>query len=1076
MIITKTYDGKAETVEYSKTKSFRIYPDEEYEFTYNDTGVVYNGETMAWVVPWSSIQPDISSNEYLWRRSRTSETDEWQYTRLTGIKGDDGKAGEYLGHYTEAPTTKPDGSEINDGDYYLNTSEIGSPLPYIYKDGQWVLVTADNPMWSQIASDTIGDVNNYGGSLLSTSAYYGYFQALSAQKAFIKSLGTQEITLSEGGAIQSESYGTSGGAEGFRIGADGNVDFNSGIWRGSFANGLSFIPPTNITIKKTMTQKEAYQALKKAGVVSGVYRTTNGHSDLQNTGTAGYSAGSGSASSLMRTGNGFTCLDYDSLDMQTPLFSPFNGIIPIDGTYMIGFLIETVDNVTTKNAYLITKSMLAKHQWNDTYAEFGAMDTSWDILSHPLAGWGDRIQKLGDYYAIYGTVIDGKLVLYQVTSEGFSFSLYHVDGDNMTLVKDGDLDLGSSSYSLTRWLIPAFYYHKKGSYYETSIWTGLSFSDFNHFSIVKTTDFLSYETVKAIALNYPTDDADFYNIPIPADIVYVDNRVFAQIVMRRPDDTYLQGFAEYNESISQWEWIPDSYTQYAASSREDSYALPSLCVKGNAIYGTYSGHEFFSYDTDTNTYRDLSEVFRTSLINQPPSGRYDNTRTYLISPPHYATRIDSDVTRTATGTLPAELGSYRGKTSISLDTTASYLVAKYGNEWLYAVRTNSSYQFYTAGGSIKNFKGYASSISIPAAYQKRMLTIYEMNNVSISNTTYEAEPSITDSGIVRNVDVTYTFTKTDSSVYTEHLQLVETTHYSRYMEWDTLRIVALSWSSALNAIMVTARIDLGVSTLTQYLTLVYDIETDSAKNLAPLATNLMGGYMIPLCQYAETGNDYIAISGAVAYVNSVADSDKMSFTMNNVHLEDLLDYYNGSKTIDSIMFPSPSSVPAIYRIWAKAWAEGLYERMANALEYDGKRMIRNDEMTLALNCVTPYFAQGKMIIRETEEKYEIFLADPQWRYFLYPTFTVYPSFFESSYNTDIYLYYSMFFFKFEISPNSNMYPIISIDKDSEELMTATFTWDFPAQLTANETIKSIAKDDFFCSPINLVYSNAASEE
>ncbi len=42
-------------------------------------------------------------------------------------------------------------------------------------------------------------------SLLSTSSYYGYFQSLASQTAFIKSLGAEEITLNDGGVIQSEN-------------------------------------------------------------------------------------------------------------------------------------------------------------------------------------------------------------------------------------------------------------------------------------------------------------------------------------------------------------------------------------------------------------------------------------------------------------------------------------------------------------------------------------------------------------------------------------------------------------------------------------------------------------------------------------------------------------------------------------------------------------------------------------------------------------------------------------------------------------------------------------------------------
>lgn len=196
MLVTKTYDGRWEEVEYAKTKSFTIYPSDDYSFVFNSEGLIYNGETILWASVWTKTQPDISSIEYLWRRARKDSSEEWQYTRLTGVKGMDGKsAGMYLGHYLEAPTTRSDGTSIENGDFYLNTSEEGAPLVYKYvsDSDQWQLVTSSDSNWSQIASDVMNDVNDYGGALLSTSAFYGFFQLLSAQKAFIKSLGHRRL-------------------------------------------------------------------------------------------------------------------------------------------------------------------------------------------------------------------------------------------------------------------------------------------------------------------------------------------------------------------------------------------------------------------------------------------------------------------------------------------------------------------------------------------------------------------------------------------------------------------------------------------------------------------------------------------------------------------------------------------------------------------------------------------------------------------------------------------------------------------------------------------------------------------
>lgn len=183
---------------------------------------------------------------------------------------DGASTGTYIGAFTSAPDTKADGTEITSGDFYLDVSDPSSPVPYRWRDGMWQAVTAEDPDWSYVASATLIDVLRYSTSLLSVSAYYGYFQLLAANRAFIDSLGAETITIKDGGSIESESYQETDGLEGFHIGEDG-ITAASGTWKGAFANGLSFIPPTEAHITRDMSEKDAYLALKKAGITEGTY-------------------------------------------------------------------------------------------------------------------------------------------------------------------------------------------------------------------------------------------------------------------------------------------------------------------------------------------------------------------------------------------------------------------------------------------------------------------------------------------------------------------------------------------------------------------------------------------------------------------------------------------------------------------------------------------------------------------------------------------------------------------------------------------------------------------------------------
>lgn len=689
LIITKTYDGKAEIIEYSKTKSFKIYPDDKYEFVFNDDGLIYNGETMAWIIPWSKVQPDISSNEYLWRRSKTNEEDPWQYTRLTGIKGDDGKAGEYLGHYTEAPTTKGNGEDINDGDFYLNTREPGAPLPYIYKDGSWVLVTTDNPQWSQIASATMSDVNNYGGALLSTSAYYGYFQALSAQKAFIKSLGAEEITLNNGGAIQSSNYETSGGAEGFRIDSDGNANFSTGTWRGSFANGLSFVPPTKFKIGRNMTQKQAWQIMKKNGVVPGVYRggtLLDRYYDNQPIRNLYYVNDQEAFQPPS-----FVCMDYDEekVDATIPVplltrkvvenlyFKRFENVahklvlasfgyilsawpIAMD-RYLLLLAQDDTENTTASKKYvkydgfyMLTKEKLEEIYQSDVEGiedEINGNTTTFDTVTFRDTYLVKQTAISSDFmwspylkimeFAIFPYYDNDNETFYMLmdndpgSTGNYQIHAYHYTKGDTAVTYDGLIETGfEQNYIGQSWFICG-YLHKINGKYQTMI-IGRSGSQAER-CIIESTDMKHWTNVQTVYTS--NDDTVLYS-----DAIRVGTRTFG--IGLKSFEKYKKGTT--TNPLSFWETGFYEMTATSHSLINETYVYQvqtnvmssmnwgtNLVYRDNKIYGSYNTM-FFMYDLETNVLTDLTIQLASAIEFQIESSMRIYSRMDMFKKGKYA--------------------------------------------------------------------------------------------------------------------------------------------------------------------------------------------------------------------------------------------------------------------------------------------------------------------------------------------------------------------------------------------------------------------------------------------------------
>ncbi len=634
MLITKTFDGKNEEVEYAKTKSFTIYPSDDYSFIFNSEGLIYNGETILWASLWSKTQPDISSIEYLWRRARKDSSEEWQYTRLTGVKGSDGKgAGTYLGHYTEHPNYRSDGSSLENGDYYLNTLEVGAPVVYRYNSDsdQWLLVTTTDSDWSQIAAAVMNDVNNYGGALLSTSAFYGFFQLLSAQKAFIRSLGTQEITLNNGGEIKSENYDESNGAEGFRISSDGDVDFNNGVWRGSFANGLSFIPPTNLTVKKTMTHKEVYQLMKKTGICEGTYLCADSGTFVND----GYfrKNPTKSPNTMDNLGQGFNLLEYsnNTISCSIPLYCPTgSGLIPLTTEISILFDIATtttdgVTSISSKSAYLVSKSMLCQHLRNldkEILYQYPIDISSWYINSFLDS----------DHYivALYGCAIGGKFITLTANS-GNTFNVYSLNEESMSLVLDGSITL--STWGFVRWIFPTFPFHKQSSVYSVAM-LGSS----NQFKFTTTTDLLNYTDVDGPYTYTPTTGTNLY---MPLDIIKVNGRIFAQIIeqFKRSDTQVIRYyFAEYDSTTQTFVQVPDEYT---CAEGVSSINIVPLQEKDGVIIGTFSGYDMFTYNTNTNVFTDISGIFQSAVPYATLAATGYTAPVYTVQQPQRCFRSDN---------------------------------------------------------------------------------------------------------------------------------------------------------------------------------------------------------------------------------------------------------------------------------------------------------------------------------------------------------------------------------------------------------------------------------------------------
>lgn len=233
-------------------------PPEDVFLTWDEFLLEYGGKNLTWSEgTWEGrIQPPAPADRpYLWMRISTDNGVTWNYFCCTidgpkgdkGDKGDPGTAGEYLGPRPTPPTERPDGSPLQEGDYYLNTADKSNPLPYIMQaNGTWRLVSATDTEWSVIAGATQGDVAALGSSLMVTNSYYGYFSLLSAIQATFDTVHTTTMVIKDGGHIVSQSNIDSDGVDGFDINENG-IFANSGSWNAGINSGtLRCIPNSRL--------------------------------------------------------------------------------------------------------------------------------------------------------------------------------------------------------------------------------------------------------------------------------------------------------------------------------------------------------------------------------------------------------------------------------------------------------------------------------------------------------------------------------------------------------------------------------------------------------------------------------------------------------------------------------------------------------------------------------------------------------------------------------------------------------------------------------------------------------------
>lgn len=240
---------------------FRYYSPEKVLIEQNNIPVVYDGTSITDVINYyyltdkssgvtfdyatkdsygwtTGIQTVTKDKRFLWSvtETRYSNTIDGQPGTLTepciiSIYGEKGERGAiYLGHYTDNQAcyeaNKP---AVFSGDYYLNTTDS---YIYTYDDesNKWAKISdyADY-RYSIAMNDIIGALQDTKLTNFIT-AKTGWFENLAVGILRSQKLFSKEITLTDGGLIQSDGFQS--GKSGWQIDYNGKAEFNDTTVRG----------------------------------------------------------------------------------------------------------------------------------------------------------------------------------------------------------------------------------------------------------------------------------------------------------------------------------------------------------------------------------------------------------------------------------------------------------------------------------------------------------------------------------------------------------------------------------------------------------------------------------------------------------------------------------------------------------------------------------------------------------------------------------------------------------------------------------------------------------------------------
>lgn len=135
-----------------------------------------------------------------------------------GEKGN--PAPQYLGMFANPPAAREDNTPLQKGDTYLNKTDRNL---YRYDGLDWIAVPDEDPGWWEALGDAVKEAAESGVQITAANAWVEKLVAgtVLAQKLFAK-----EITIPEGGVIQSQNFSEE--TQGFRILGNGKIEINNG--------------------------------------------------------------------------------------------------------------------------------------------------------------------------------------------------------------------------------------------------------------------------------------------------------------------------------------------------------------------------------------------------------------------------------------------------------------------------------------------------------------------------------------------------------------------------------------------------------------------------------------------------------------------------------------------------------------------------------------------------------------------------------------------------------------------------------------------------------------------------------